>query len=224
MKTCHIVENGIPCDKPAKNRGLCHKHYKRWQLYGDPLTPPKPKIKFIELGSVFGRWLVVGPATDRSSSGCVLWNCICECGTSRPVSGKLLCSGESKSCRCYLAESTSKRFTIHGGAQAGNYHPLYNTWRGMHRRCTTPGATGYKDWGGRGITICDRWTGKNGFATFVADMGDKPSPKHSIDRVDNDGNYEPGNCRWATQSEQVANQTRRYVVCMTSGQTALVMP
>jgi hypothetical protein len=176
----------------------------------------------IEPGTIFGRWMVVGPSERRSSSGAVLWNSICDCGADGLVSGVDLRRGHSRSCGCLNAELVSKRSTTHGGSRHGNSHPLYYTWRGMLNRCTYPGATGYKHWGGRGITVSDRWTGKNGFATFVADMGDKPSPKHTLDRIDNDSGYSPSNVRWSTPTEQAANKTRRYIV-PASGQTALVL-
>jgi hypothetical protein len=81
--------------------------------------------------------------------------------------------------------------------------PLYHTWRTMKRRCENPND---KDYGGRGIKVCERW--RNSYDAFVADMGPKPTPKHSIDRINNDGNYEPSNCRWATMKEQLANRRR----------------
>ncbi|WP_192248456.1 hypothetical protein [Mesorhizobium caraganae] len=84
-------------------------------------------------------------------------------------------------------------------------HPLYSIWQGMRRRCLTPTYRQWADYGGRGITICPEW---NDFDQFVRDMGARPSPTHSLDRIDNDGNYEPGNCRWATKSEQQKNQRR----------------
>lgn len=87
-------------------------------------------------------------------------------------------------------------------------HPLYGTYQNMKNRCFVVTNKGYKDYGGRGITICDEWLGVGGFEQFVKDMGDKPSPKHSIERIDHDGNYEPNNCRWATSHEQNGN-TRR---------------
>ena len=83
-------------------------------------------------------------------------------------------------------------------------HPLYRTWRGMLSRCSDPGSQAFKNYGGRGIRVCDRW--RDHFFAFAADMGAKPSELHSLDRVNNDGNYEPSNCRWATWPEQAANR------------------
>lgn len=83
-------------------------------------------------------------------------------------------------------------------------HPLYTTWLGMHKRCNYPPNYHYY----RGICVCDRWTGKEGFDNFVNDMGLKPTPKHSLDRIDNDGHYEPTNCRWATNYQQHLNMSR----------------
>lgn len=84
--------------------------------------------------------------------------------------------------------------------------PEYRAWDAMKQRCTNPKANGYDGYGGRGITVCDRW--RYSFENFYADMGDRPSRDHSLDRIDNEGNYEPGNCRWATHSEQMKNRTR----------------
>lgn len=87
-------------------------------------------------------------------------------------------------------------------------HPLYTTWMGMKQRCSNPRHKAYRYYGGRGIQICDRWLGEHGFANFLADMGERPEG-HSIDRINNDGNYEPGNCRWATATIQGANKRSR---------------
>lgn len=89
---------------------------------------------------------------------------------------------------------------------ANERHPLYPTWLGMRQRCYTPGATSFKNYGARGIRVCERW---NDFKLFAADMGPKPSPNHWIERVDNDGNYEPFNCVWALPVERLSNQRPR---------------
>jgi hypothetical protein len=98
--------------------------------------------------------------------------------------------------------------------------PEYKTWAGIKTRCCNPNASSYENYGGRGIRVCDRWLygvgGKSGFECFFEDMHEKPSPKHSIDRIDHDGNYEPGNCRWATRTEQ-ANNTRASLLITVNG-------
>lgn len=141
-----------------------------------------------------------GKSSDRS------WLCECQCG-ARVIrtSPSLAARHHNPSCGCVLAEKNRARQRTHGFAGNGR-EPMraeYNSWKGIKVRCTNPKVPCYKHYGGRGITMCDRWSS---FENFYADMGPKPTPKHSIDLINNNGNYEPANCRWATAFEQIHNR------------------
>ena len=155
----------------------------------------------IIVGQRFGRWTVIRQAESRNRQA--RWLCQCDCGTERTVGAQSLTEGRSVSCGCYHKQVISKLFLVHGGAKPGRISPLYSVWGAMKQRCFNPLCKAYPNYGGRGITVCERWA--SSYANFLSDMGEPPTPKHSIDRINNDGNYEPENCRWATQKEQSRN-------------------
>lgn len=117
-------------------------------------------------------------------------------------------------------KSNLVRLGISGRKQWKIDNPLYSIWYGMIQRCTNPKLGQFKDWGGRGITVCPQWIGKSGYLQFVKDIGDRPSKKHSLDRQNNDGNYEPGNCKWSTKDEQMRNtRSNRFISHLGKTQT-----
>lgn len=149
--------------------------------------------KFIDLtNEKFGRLTVV-ERVENNRFNQTQWKCICDCGKEKIVQTLILRNGHCKSCGCFFDESH----------RTHNMYKtvMYQIHHGMISRCRY-----HKDYHGRNITVCERWSGPNGFLNFLEDMGERPSDKHSIERINNDGNYEPSNCKWATTYEQKLNK------------------
>ena len=157
-------------------------------------------------GKRFGILTATTPTKNRIR-GKVVWELLCDCGSIvyRSIQSLSVIEKQNReaSCGCY----TNKEKTKHGCSRKGKKTKEYNTWCHLKSRCYTPKATGYKNYGGRGITVCERWM--NSFENFFSDMGESPTPQHSIDRINNAVGYSPDNCRWATPTEQNNNKRPR---------------
>lgn len=167
----------------------------------------KPKYAEEMVGRRFDRWTVLARVANNPR-GHTRWLCRCDCGTEKEVLADSLRSGKSKSCGCLLGEILAERnaaLSTHGFTRGEKRDPVYVAWTGMKSRCAEASLV-WRNYGARGITVCPEWV--ESFEAFYAHVGDHPGPEYSLDRIDNDRGYEPGNVRWATAEEQARNRRR----------------
>lgn len=171
---------------------------------------PRPRRNLI--GQKFG-FLTVLDGAGKDAKGRLLYRCQCDCGNVTTARAGHITYGQTTSCGC---RNGMRSIKASGGHRVTDL-PEYGIWRGMVRRCRVPKAKDYSNYGGRGVKVCERWTSGEGVATgflcFLADMGPRPSPQHTLDRTDNDSNYQPGNVTWKLNIDQQQNRriTRRVV-------------
>lgn len=160
----------------------------------------------IHAGQRFNAFTTIRPERIGRHSG---WLCLCDCGTQKAVYTSKLTKGLYKSCGCMRSRLLSESATTHGRTKE-TVPPEYRVWRGIKSRCLNPNHNSFSHYGGRGITISEAWV--NDYEAFFLHVGPRPSPLHSIERIDNEGGYHPGNVRWATATEQGANKRNNRVL------------
>lgn len=183
---------------------------KIYDIRPSPLPMEMQMSRRIDLaGKRFSAWLVLS-YSGMNDIGQSTWLCRCDCGTERRVVAQTLRLGLTNSCGCLKGDAIARARFKHGGA----FTKSYASWHDMMWRCTNPRARNFKYYGGRGITVCERWLD---YRNFVTDMGEPPEGL-TIERMNNDGNYEPRNCKWATHAEQNRNKRPPYSVTPYVGQ------
>lgn len=202
---CHILLATLvafaACIQQAANANNSHDIIMQAapQVIQNSDTQVKHGHNFKDIGGQrFGRLTVLGLAT--TVGGKAIWFCRCDCGKEGQFKCDNLVRGVTKSCGCLRRDLVVKRFLA-----SAKHTPGYRSWDAMTQRCYNPRNNRYKNYGARGISVCEEW--RNDFWQFYKDMGPKPSPKHSIDRIDNSLSYCKSNCKWSTNSEQANNKT-----------------
>ncbi len=172
-------------------------------------------------GREFGELVVLGHS--HNEGGYSFWFCRCKnCGKEKPIRRNALvnASGGSKSCGCRSQESLAANRKTHGCCSRDGATKEYRAWESMISRCERTTGKSVKSYRSKGVTVCQRW--RESFENFLADMGHSPTEEHTVDRRDNDGNYEPGNCRWATRKEQMRNTSKNHPVTIAGVTKTLV--
>jgi len=190
---------GCSNDKKGIVHGLCQTHRYRLKNYGT--YDRKPKKWETMVGMKVNNLTMVGIRYENAK---VKARCLCDCGNTSYPDMYAFRTGKIKSCGCTKGENIRRSKIMHGHTNSNNYtSPEFRSWYSMLQRCSNQNNKSYRHYGGRGIKVCDDWSD---FRLFMRDMGCKPTKKHTLDRINNDGNYELGNCRWATAKEQVNNR------------------
>lgn len=153
--------------------------------------------------------LTVIAQAGKNKHGHIEWLCLCDCGKQTIVPGCCLKTGNTKSCGCLQREVVSKIMTTHGHNSKTGKSKVYQSWDDMTQRCGNPNRKQYKNYGGRGIRICQRW---KKFTNFLKDMGEPPTRQYTLDRINNNGNYCKSNCRWATRKQQSQNRRNNIMI------------